>query len=386
MPQPRNDAPCPCGSEDRFDACCGEVRMPPEARYTSADLEQALRLLSIESQKPEHAAWLDAAREEFWGEWAELRSALDEDDEDDADELEAHSLVLAAWVFLDRERTEGRSLAGDLLARRGEKLLPGVRNALRTLEASYLKPYTVVRIEPGAGFVLEPFHGGARVWVSEATAGEIDEIGNVYFARVLRDARGGRVLYPDAFSFSYDWRDALAEFQSGARLAFETTGGALDERSLGKALVPEYHHLWCTWLHGEGDDAEGGEHDDGEFAELDPNELPCSSYRVHDAERLRAAIGSAEDFDPLAPDEEDFPVDAGEDAARWEWYSLELSDDGPSAWVWLVGERLEALALDAEVDVALRARLGELASGAIAHVSTRTGLEGSPDDESSARN
>ena len=246
MANPKNDAPCPCGSGTRLDECCGPIRFAPAERHTLADVEQAIRMLSIESQKPERQVDVHAAYEEFWGEWDGLTEDLEERDEQDA--LEACELRFAAWLYFDREVLPGCTLAGDVLARRGAKLTPGVQAALRKFDASYLVPYEVVALQANVGFVLAPIEGGPRLWIPEATAGEIEELGDVLVARVIRGARGERELFPDAFQLVSEAKAPLLAYLAGARAALTAEGIGFDERGLAKAVAPGLHQAWCAWL------------------------------------------------------------------------------------------------------------------------------------------
>lgn len=346
MAGPKNELPCPCGSGTRHDECCGPIRRSVIERYTDEDLQQALVLATREAERPEYETWLASSDEEFFGDWIVEYEACDPEDEMQADLHEAHTLGRTLWVLFDRASAEGSTLAERLLERRGEKLLPGVRNALSALATSATRPYAIVAIQPERGFVLAELESGKQVWAGEPSAGALEIEGDLLLARIVRNGRGERTLLPDARNFAGEWqeylRSSVASLREHAKDATEP-----GELAFWKQAGPALHQVWCATVYEPADEDPG------------PLELLRTTYRLLDAEDCARRLLASGEFHRAEED-------------TWEWTGAEGDDAAASGSLKREGGELYLVTLVRETHAALRARVEVLLGGVVEFVRTET--------------
>lgn len=172
-PKVSRNAPCPCGSGQKYKKCCqGKERDRPAPagkdtqrlpRGHAIDARLALQLNRFH-QRHFPKAW-DLAAEDF----------------DDADEA---LQLFGPWLFYDF-LIDGRTIAEHFLAQQGASLSIEERAWLHAQGQAWLSVWEVVDVEPGQKIALKDLLSGEERAVKDATASQMLRKRDTLLARVV---------------------------------------------------------------------------------------------------------------------------------------------------------------------------------------------------------
>ncbi|MCA9706603.1 MAG: SEC-C domain-containing protein [Myxococcales bacterium] len=154
------NAPCPCGSGQKYKRCCGREALVLRG-YSAAERESALLKLQRFTEDPDREEILDDADELFW---RPLEGVEFGPDNKDVEAMSDFASDFYAWF--DFRLEPGYTVADALLAS-GERFSPGERRYIETMRATAMRLYEVVEVWPGQAIALRDMISGQEVRVRE---------------------------------------------------------------------------------------------------------------------------------------------------------------------------------------------------------------------------
>lgn len=177
MSAPERNAPCPCGSGNKYKQCCGRT-----TGKTPSEVYDRLRRLDGEAS--EHIVRL--ARR-MYGEGSLEAAWCDFLNTSDVPMAESHPEFefFMRWFEYDWLPDDGPGPAEALLERNDSRVDPDM---LRLVEKTHDSPYSffqIIGVEPGVGFTARNILLKTEHYVTERAASSTLEPGSILYARVV---------------------------------------------------------------------------------------------------------------------------------------------------------------------------------------------------------
>ncbi len=248
MSGPSRNAPCPCGSGEKFKRCCG-LAASPDGHFTASDRSSGMRRLLRFANRDEFESDRAIAEQIFWGEWSTF---LDEPGFEPLVDSDLAWRNFMGFLTIDMAVDGGRTLIELMLDRRRHALAGGERRYLEALRDSYIGLYKLAEVESGGGALLRNLwfeEDDIRVENAELFHGL--GVGDLVATRLMTGAAGEACLVGDLYAFTAEHEPAIRQALESDRIQAEAAAGRMSPQEFLKRAGFRFNWLWMDSAAGE---------------------------------------------------------------------------------------------------------------------------------------
>lgn len=226
MAEPGRNAPCPCGSKQKYKRCCALGFTADDESLVSRELARLAEHLSVAETR--------RLEDRYYGPRGchpEQHHQLDE--------------VFFDWLCFDARTTEGSRLVDRLLHTPG--LSRGARTCSVLLRDTAMRLYAFVALRPGRVLMLRDVLSGVEISLPSAALPPIPDPTCLLAARIIvRGASGAPEFLGATLIFPGSLRTGLLEHLRDGLAAFRAAHPHAPAGDEFKALAPILHEHWVA--------------------------------------------------------------------------------------------------------------------------------------------